>query len=40
MLFADRLSASPAELLDSVKHDLAALYTGLDVRDGDTLSGP
>jgi len=38
--FADRLSVSPAELLDSVKHDLAALYTGHDGRGGDPLSSP
>jgi len=38
--FAGRLNVTPAELLDSVKHDLAALYTGRDVRGGDSISSP
>jgi transcriptional regulator with XRE-family HTH domain len=36
--FADRLSVSPADLLDSVKHELAALYTQRDGAGGDSLS--
>jgi transcriptional regulator with XRE-family HTH domain len=38
--FADRLDVSPADLLDSVKHELAALYTARDVPGGDSLSNP
>ena len=38
--FADRLDVSPAELLDSVKQDLAALYTESHGPDSESLSGP
>lgn len=36
--FADRLDVSPAELLDSVKHELAALYTGRDGSNRDSIA--
>ena len=39
-LFADRHDVSPAELLDSVKNDLASLYTANHGQGRDTLSGP
>jgi transcriptional regulator with XRE-family HTH domain len=39
-LFAERLQASPAELLDPVKHELAALYTSVDASGRDALPGP
>jgi transcriptional regulator with XRE-family HTH domain len=38
--FADRLDVSPAELLEGVKHELAALYTGRDGQGSDSLAGP
>ena|SRR5687768_1051066 len=38
--FADRLNVSPADLLDPVKHELAALYTGRHGSVGDPVSGP
>jgi transcriptional regulator with XRE-family HTH domain len=38
--FADRLDVSPADLLESVKHELAALYTVRDGQGGDSLAGP
>jgi transcriptional regulator with XRE-family HTH domain len=38
--FADRLDVSPADLLDAVKHELAALYTARDVPGGNSLSNP
>ena len=39
-LFAERLGVSPAELLDPVKHELAALYTRFDAASSDALPGP
>jgi hypothetical protein len=39
-LFAARLETSPAKLLDPVKHELAALYTGGDASGGDALAAP
>jgi hypothetical protein len=38
-LFAERLGISPAELLDPVKHELAALYTLVDGSSGDQVPG-
>lgn len=38
--FADRLKMSPAELLDPVKHELAALYTGRDGPGSSSLANP
>jgi hypothetical protein len=38
--FAERLQASPAELLDPVKQELASLYTAGHANGSDTLSGP
>lgn len=38
--FADRLSVSPAELIEPVKHELAALYTRHDGSGRDAISGP
>ena len=39
-LFAERLGISPAELLDPVKHELAALYTADDGPSRDPITGP
>ena len=39
-LFAERLGISPAELLDPVKHELAALYTAPDAPSRDARTGP
>ena len=39
-LFAERLGVSPAELVDPVKHELAALYTGFHAASDDALPGP
>jgi hypothetical protein len=39
-LFAQRLGVSPADLLDPVKHELAALYTHVDAGSHDALPGP
>ena len=39
-LFAQRLGVSPADLLDPVKHELAALYTPFDAASRDALPGP
>jgi transcriptional regulator with XRE-family HTH domain len=36
---ADRLQVSPAELLDPVKQELAALYTGRDASGSDQVAG-
>jgi hypothetical protein len=38
--FADRLGVSPADLLDPVKHELAALYTGRDGSGGNSVANP
>ena len=38
-LFAERLRTSPAELLDPVKHELAAMYTVPDGSVSDAVQG-
>jgi hypothetical protein len=38
--FADRLKMSPADLLDPVKRELAALYTARDGPNRDSLTSP